>query len=261
VAVSDGAGSRSFRERLRSGEVLLGTFLNLGSPLAAEACALAGYDWLLVDLEHGATDEGALAGQVLAAEAHQLPMLVRVETRERIRVGKALDLGAAGVMFPRLAALSEVQESVAHLRYPPSGDRGVAAYTRSGGFGRHPEALKSANDLVVGIVQVETAALLGELDEVASVDGLDAIFVGPSDLSYALGGPGRLDAPEFLHALERVVKVASAAGVAAGVMTYSPEAAHQYIERGFTLVAVGSDSGMLARAAAESVAAVREALR
>jgi 2-keto-3-deoxy-L-rhamnonate aldolase RhmA len=197
--VTAGAGGPSFRERLRGGDLLLGTFLNLGSPLATEACALAGYDWLLVDLEHGASDEGALAGQVLAAEAHQLPLLVRVETRERIRVGRALDLGAAGVMFPRLAALSEVQESVAHLRYPPSGDRGVAAYTRSCGFGRHPDALKTANDLVVGIVQVETAALLEKLEEVARVDGVDALFVGPSDLSYALGVPGRLDAPEFSY--------------------------------------------------------------
>jgi len=127
--------SAPLRDRLRAGEATLGTFLNLGSPLAAEACALAGFDWLLVDLEHGAGGEDALVGQLLAAAAHDVPVIVRVETAERIRAGRVLDSGAAGVMFPRLDTRAEVIEALAHLRFPPEGDRGVATYNRACGFG------------------------------------------------------------------------------------------------------------------------------
>src|SRR5271168_897502 len=116
----------SFKERVRNGDVNLGTFLNLGSPLVAEVCALSGFDWLLVDLEHGAGGEEALVGQLFAGAAHDVPVLVRVESAERIRVGHALDLGVAGVMFPRLDTTDEVATAVSHMWYPPRGDRGVA---------------------------------------------------------------------------------------------------------------------------------------
>ena len=132
----------TLRDRLRAGEPTLGTFLNLGSPLAAEACALAGFDWLLIDLEHGAGEE-ALVGQLLAAAAHDVPALVRVESAERIRAGRALDAGAAGVMFPRIDSPEQVQAALAHLRYPPEGDRGVATYNRACGFGLRTDALDS----------------------------------------------------------------------------------------------------------------------
>jgi 2-dehydro-3-deoxyglucarate aldolase/4-hydroxy-2-oxoheptanedioate aldolase len=97
----------------------LGTFLSLGSPLAAEACALGGFDWLLADLEHGGGDENAVLGQVLAAQAHDVPVIVRVETAARIRVGRALDLGVAGIMLPRLETADAVADAMGHLRYPP----------------------------------------------------------------------------------------------------------------------------------------------
>src|SRR5882757_9143356 len=120
------------RGRLAAGETLYGTFLGLGSSLAAEACAVAGFDWLLVDLEHGGGDERALLQQVLAAEARRVPMLARVESVEDVRT------------------------AVRHLRYPPEGDRGVATYNRVYDFGLRPEGLATANDSVVGVVQVES---------------------------------------------------------------------------------------------------------
>ena len=112
--------------RLASGDTLYGTFLGLGSALAAEACALAGFDWLLTDLEHGGGDESELLHQQLAADAHGVPMLVRVESTHRIRAGHALDLGAAGIMFPGINSAEQATQAIRHLRYPSDGDRGVA---------------------------------------------------------------------------------------------------------------------------------------
>ena len=116
----------SVRDRLAAGETLFGTFLGLGSSLAAEACAVAGFDWLLVDLEHGGGDERALLQQQLAAEARRVPMLARVESAERIRTGRLLDAGVAGIMFPRLESVEDVRAAVRHLRYPPEGEIGRA---------------------------------------------------------------------------------------------------------------------------------------
>jgi 2-keto-3-deoxy-L-rhamnonate aldolase RhmA len=241
--------SAALKERLRAGDPTLGTFLNLGSPLAAEACALAGFDWLLVDLEHGAGGEDALVGQLLAAAAHDVPVIVRTETAERIRAGRVLDSGAAGVMFPRLDTETEVAEALAHLRYPPLGDRGVATYNRACGFGLRTDVLATANDDVIAVVQIESVAALENVDAIAAVAGVDVLFVGPRDLSHALGVPGRVDAPEFRAALERVVAAARAAGVSAGVLASGREAAEGYIEDGFGFVAVGSDSSFVAVAA------------
>src|SRR3954465_12812421 len=145
----------TLRDCLRAGEPPLGTFLTLGSPLAAEACARAGFDWLLIDLEHGA-GEDALVGQLLAAAAHGVPALVRVESAERIRAGRALDAGAAGVMFPRMDSVEQVRDALRHLRYPPEGDRGVATYNRACGFGLRTDALDSATDEGGGRIQLES---------------------------------------------------------------------------------------------------------
>jgi 2-dehydro-3-deoxyglucarate aldolase/4-hydroxy-2-oxoheptanedioate aldolase len=241
--------SAGLKERLRAGDPTLGTFLNLGSPLAAEACALAGFDWLLVDLEHGAGGEDALVGQLLAAAAHDVPVIVRTETAERIRAGRVLDSGAAGVMFPRLDTETEVAEALAHLRYPPLGDRGVATYNRACGFGLRTDVLDTANDDVIAVVQIESVAALENVEAIAAVAGVDVLFVGPRDLSHALGVPGHLDAPEYRAALARVVAAARAAGVSAGVLASGREAAEGYIEDGFGFVAVGSDSSFVAVAA------------
>ena len=245
--------SDALRSRIRSGEPTVGTFLNLGSPLAAEACALAGFDWLLVDLEHGGGGEDSLVGQVLAAATHGVPVVVRVESAERIRSGRVLDMGARGVMFPRLDTAVQVADAILHLRYPPEGDRGVATYNRACGFGLRPDALDTANDTVVGIVQIESVAALDEVEAIAQISGVDVLFVGPGDLSHALGVPGRLDAPEFRAALSRVVTAAQAAGISAGILARDHDSAQGYVDEGFTFLAIGSDSTLLA-AAAQAVA-------
>jgi 2-dehydro-3-deoxyglucarate aldolase/4-hydroxy-2-oxoheptanedioate aldolase len=244
----------TLRSRIDSGKPTIGTFLNLGSPLAAEACAIGGFDWLLADLEHGGGDEQALVGQMLAGAAHDVPVLVRVESAERIRSGRALDLGAAGVMFPRLDTPEQVAAAIRHLRYPPDGDRGVATYNRACGFGLRPEVLTTANRSVVGVVQIESASAVQNAEAIAKLPGVDVIFVGPADLSYGLGVPGQLDSPEFRSALSRVVAAARAAGISAGILAPSNAAAQVYFEQGFAFLAVGSDSTFIATAARQAAA-------
>jgi 2-keto-3-deoxy-L-rhamnonate aldolase RhmA len=250
----------SLRSRIHSGEPTIGTFLNLGSPLAAEACALAGFDWLLADLEHGGGGEAALVGQMLAGATHGVPVLVRVESAERIRSGRVLDLGAAGAMFPRLDTPAQVAAAIQHLRYPPDGDRGVATYNRACGFGLRSEVLETANSNVVGIVQIESLAALEAVEAIAQLPGVDVIFVGPADLSYALGVPRQLDSPEFRSALSRVVAAARAAGISAGILARNNAAAQAYLEQGFTFLAVGSDSTFIATAASEAATPLAPAI-
>jgi 2-keto-3-deoxy-L-rhamnonate aldolase RhmA len=223
----------------------IGTFVNLGSPLVTEVCAMAGFDWLLVDLEHGAGSEETLVAQVLAAAAHDVALFVRVESLERIRVGRVLDLGVAGVMIPRVGGVTEARLVARWARYPPAGDRGVATYNRSCGFGARPEVLLTANEDVTLILQIETRRALAEVEQIAALPGVDALFVGPRDLSQALGVPGDFDAPVYKEALERVAEAAASQGIGAGILAKDRDAADRYAAAGFGLLAVGSDSSFL----------------
>jgi 2-keto-3-deoxy-L-rhamnonate aldolase RhmA len=239
----------SFKEHVRKGDVSLGTFLNLGSPLVAEVCALSGFDWLLVDLEHGAGGEEGLVGQLLAGAAHDVPVLVRVESAERIRVGHALDLGASGVMYPRLDTPDEVANAVRHLWYPPKGDRGIATYNRARNFGGDKRSSSDVNDAMVCVVQIETSSALMNVTGIAATPGVDVLFVGPSDLSAALGCPGQLDSDVYLDALDHVVSAARGARIAAGILVADDDRVQSHIDRGFSFISVASDSALLRRAA------------
>lgn len=248
----------SFKERVRNGDVTLGTFLNLGSALVAEVCALSGFDWLLVDLEHGAGGEEALVGQLLAGAAHDVPVLVRVESAERIRVGHVLDLGVAGVMYPRLNTPDEVAIALSHVWYPSRGDRGVASYNRARRFGGDTKTTSDVNDELLCVVQIETSLALSNVKDIAATPGVDVLFVGPSDLSAALDCPGQLDSKVYLEALDHVVAAARGASVTAGILVGDVDDVEGHLDRGFSFVGVASDSALLRRAA---TAAARGASR
>jgi 2-dehydro-3-deoxyglucarate aldolase/4-hydroxy-2-oxoheptanedioate aldolase len=239
----------TLRERIRAGGATRGTMLNLGSTLAAEVCAISGFDWLLVDLEHGAGGEEALTGQILAGAAHGVPVIVRVETNERIRVGHVLDLGVAGVMFPRLNTPDEVREALRHLWYPPAGDRGVAAYNRARHFGGDGLDPKDVNDSLLSVVQIETVSALENVAEIAAIPGVDVLFVGPSDLSTSMGIPGQMDAPELLAAFDTVIAAARENKISAAILAVDLSRVEPLSERGFDFIAVGSDSSLLRGAA------------
>lgn len=245
------------RARLAAGEATLDTFLGAASPMAAEACAAAGPDWVLVDLEHGSGGEEQVRATVPAAGAYGVPTLVRVETGARIRIGRVLDLGAAGVMLPRMDTAAEVAEAVRHLRYPPTGDRGVATYNRACRFGLDPGALARAADEVLGVVQIESATAVAQAEQIAAIDGVDVLFVGPRDLSHDLGAPGDLRSPAYLEALETARAAADRHGKTCGLLVGDGDAAHRLRGQGWRFVAIGSDTTLLAAALGTALAAAR----
>jgi 2-keto-3-deoxy-L-rhamnonate aldolase RhmA len=230
--------------------------LNLGSTLAAEVCALSGFDWLLVDLEHGAGGEEALVGQILAGAAHGVPVIVRVESAERIRVGHVLDLGVAGVMFPRLNTPDEVREALRHLWYPPQGDRGVAGYNRARQFGGDGRDTTEVNDSILSVVQIESVGALENVREIAAIPGVDVLFVGPSDLSTSMGIPGQFDAPELLAGFDSVIAAAREQKISVAILAGDLSRVEPLSARGFDFIAVGSDSSLL-RGAARAASGVK----
>lgn len=240
------AAGRDLRRRFLAGEPTVGTFLGLGSVAAAEVCAAAGLDWVLVDLEHGGGDEDQVGAVVAAAGAYGAATLVRVEQPERIRIGRVLDAGAAGVMFPRISSAAEAAEARRHQLYPPEGDRGVASYNRAARWTLDTEALDASNEQAVGIVQIETRGAVDDLDAIAATPGADVLFVGPQDLSYALGVPRQFDDPGFQQVLDRVVAACRAHGKVAGILANDRAAAERYLDRGFGFIAIGSDATLLA---------------
>lgn len=236
------------RARLRAGETTVGTFVGLAAQTAAEVCAAAGADWILVDLEHGAGSEDAVGPAILAAASYGVPTVVRVESADRIRLGRVLDQGAAGVMVPRLDTVEEAAHAVRHLQYPPHGDRGVATYNRSCRWGMDRSPLSADGQAAVGIIQIETLNALESVEVIAAQDGVDVLFVGPLDLSCALGVPLQLDSNEFQEALYRVIAAAELQNKAAGILAVDGMAAAKYIRQGFRFVAIGSDSTIMAAA-------------
>jgi 4-hydroxy-2-oxoheptanedioate aldolase len=252
---------RSFRDRVLRGETLFGLWLDLSSPASAELCALAGYDWLMIDLEHGAGTEADLLGMfhAIAAGGQSAP-LVRPQSGERIRIGRALDLGAAGIMVPRLESVDQAREAVSFLRYPPDGIRGVATRVRGAGLGAvgHGD-VRRLNERAVGIIQIESVGALRDADAIAAVDGVDVLFVGPADLSHSLGIPGQFDHPDYTAALDRVAAACRAHGKAAGILVYDPAVVPPLLQRGFTFVGVGADAALVADNARRLLRTVRGA--
>jgi 2-keto-3-deoxy-L-rhamnonate aldolase RhmA len=245
------------RARVVAGEATLGTFVGTASPVTAEVCAAAGVDWIVLDLEHGSGGEEQVRDVVPAAGAYGVPTVVRVESAARIRIGRVLDLGAAGVMLPRMDTAAEVAEAVHHLRYPPAGDRGVATYNRACRFALDPGALARANTEVLGVVQIESASAVDQVDQIAAIDGVDVLFVGPQDLSHNLGVPFQLQSPAYLAAVQRVRDAAERHGKTCGLLVGDGAAAAARHAEGWRFVAIGSDATLLAAAVAAELGRAR----
>jgi 4-hydroxy-2-oxoheptanedioate aldolase len=248
----------SFRDRILGGEALFGAWAGLGSPLAVELLGRSGLDWVVVDLEHGAASEGELLAHLTAIEGTGAAALVRPQSAGRLRIGRALDLGAAGVVIPRLDSAADAREAVSFLRYPPDGVRGVALLTRGARLGSvgHGE-LAALNRDIVGIVQVETPGALRAAHEIAAIDGVDVLFVGPADLSHSLGIPGRFEEPVYQQALRSVVAACREHGKAAGVLLYDHAAFGPHLELGFTVIGLGADASFVATGARAALRAAR----
>jgi 2-keto-3-deoxy-L-rhamnonate aldolase RhmA len=239
------------RARISAGETLLGVFADVASPLAAELCGQAGFDWIVLDLEHGESTEADLLSLLYAVGSTPMAPLVRPQSSERLRVGRALDLGAAGIMLPQLQSADEVRQAVSFLRYPPVGQRGIALRTRGAEMGRlgHADVARVVNDRIVGIVQIESRGSLAAVDEIATLDEVDVLFVGPADLSHSLGVPGRFDDEIYLDAIRSVVAASDANGKAAGILIYDAAVLERHLELGFRFIGLGSEGAFVSTGA------------
>jgi 4-hydroxy-2-oxoheptanedioate aldolase len=250
---------RDLERRLRDGETLAGCFLNLGSALTAEIVGRAGFDFVVIDLEHGSGNEADVLPQLQALEATGAGVIVRVESHARQRAHRVLDLGAEGIMFPRVDSPAEAASAVAGLRYPPEGVRGVAIANRACGFGTTHREYMAAADALLGVVQIESEAALSAVDAIAAVDGADVLFVGPLDLTQSLGIFGQFDHPRYAAALDAVSAAARRHGKSLGVLTGRPEDFDRYHALGFRFIACGSDGSLLATAARRQMELLAEA--
>ncbi|HEX2469230.1 MAG TPA: aldolase/citrate lyase family protein [Candidatus Limnocylindrales bacterium] len=249
------------RTRIRAGDTLIGVFSDLASPFAAELCGEAGFDWIVLDLEHGAATESDLLALLYAVGTTPMAPIVRPQSSERLRVGRALDLGAAGIMLPQLQSIDEVRTAVGYLRYPPAGQRGVALRTRGARLGTigHADIARVVNEQIVGLVQIESTGALAAADEIAALDGVDVLFVGPADLTHNLGIPGRFDDAAYLDALRAVVAACRAHGKAAGILIYDAAGLPPLLDLGFKFIGLGSEGAFVSSGARATLAAAGRA--
>jgi 2-keto-3-deoxy-L-rhamnonate aldolase RhmA len=241
---------KNLREKLSNGETVLGCFLNLGSPLTAEMVGKAGFDFVVIDIEHGSGTEANILHQLQALEHTGAAAVIRVESHERQRSHRVLDLGAHGIMFPRVNTAAEARACVAALRYPPLGVRGVASMNRACEFGlSFRNYVESSKDVLLGVLQIETAEAVENVEEIAAVDGANVLFIGPLDLSMSLGILGQFDHPKFGEALERTATAARQHGKSTGVLMPKPDDFERFYKLGFRFLASGSDGAMVNNAA------------
>jgi len=246
------------RRRVLAGEVTFGAFAGLASPIAAEILGRTGLDWAILDLEHSILTETDLLAGIYALQATPAAALVRVEEGVRLRIGRALDVGAEGLMIPRLETVEQVEDAVSWMHFPPDGMRGLALSTRGAGLSSvaHADVYK-LNALPLGIFQVESPVAVANADAIAAIDGVDVLFVGPADLSHSLGVPGQFQHPTFLAALDSVASACQAHGKEAGILLKGADDVPAHLDRGYTFIGLGTDGGWVASGASAVLGMVR----
>ena len=245
------------RTRLKSGAPLLAPFSIIPSVEVVELVGLAGFDGIILDLEHGAHGSEALGPLILAAMARGLYPLVRVRSSEPTEIAAALDAGAAGVIVPQIGSFAEAERAVKAARFAPEGNRGANPFVRGAGYSGRAEWFAEANRDIAVLLMVEGAGGVAALPEILTLPTLDGIFLGPMDLSHALGVPGEMGHPTVVAAIEGVIDACTAAGVTTGIFAGTPEAARRWIARGVTLVGAGVDTAYFMRALQAAVAELR----
>ncbi|MGY3563997.1 4-hydroxy-2-oxoheptanedioate aldolase [Bradyrhizobium sp. USDA 4463] len=236
-----------FKRRLFDGDLQIGLWSSLCSNIAADVLSDSGFDWILLDTEHAPNELPGILTQLQALQGGTAEPVVRPAWNDPVLIKRLLDIGANTLLIPFVQSAAEARHAVAACRYPPKGTRGITTGSRASRFGRATSYLRDANSEICVLVQVETQAALEQISEIANVDGVDAIFVGPSDLSASMGHIGNPLHPEVQRAIELAAERINRAGKAAGILTSAEADARRYIEWGYRFVAVGTDIGLLVR--------------
>jgi len=240
------ATDNPFKQSLSAGQRQIGLWLSMANPYAAEMCAACGFDWLLIDGEHSPNGLVSILGQLQAIAAYPSHAVVRPAIGETWMIKQLLDLGATNLLVPMVDTAEQARELVRAVRYPPYGVRGVGSrLARVSQFGAQTDYLKKANERVCLLVQIESQEALQNLDEIAAVDGVDGVFIGPSDLSASMGLLGQPGHPDVQAAIADAIKRIRAAGKPAGILSLNNDESQRYIEMGVCFSAVGGDIALL----------------
>ena len=252
---------KNLKQRIQSGETVHGSWINLGSTVSAEIIGNTGFDWVLIDLEHGAGNDSVMYQQLQVLESTDATPLVRIEELSRPRAQRILDAGATGIMFPRIDSPVEAELAASVLYYPPKGTRGMAKMIRASGFGKSVNEYANMEKNIIGMIQIETINAVNQIDGIAAIDGVDVLFVGPSDLTMALGIFNRFDHADYQKAISDVARAAKKYKKAAGVLLQNINEYKMYHDLGFRVLACGGDAAFVARGASEMVKEMNNQLR
>ena len=241
----------TFKQALREGRIVYGTWLMSGAPSTAEALGCAGFDFLVVDMEHVPVDTPEMIEILRTLAGTPAQAVVRLPWNDMVMVKRALDGGAQNVMMPFVQNADEARRAVSYTRYPPEGIRGVAAMHRASRYATIPNYLKAAGDAISVTVQIETLSALAQLSEIAAVPGVDSIFIGPGDLSASMGFLGDIGCAEVQEKLKEAAELCWHLKKPCGIVGPNPEMVGKFLEYGYTWVAVASDMGLMVGRAQE----------
>ncbi|MBK4999966.1 2-keto-3-deoxy-L-rhamnonate aldolase [Pseudomonas sp. S31] len=248
-----------FRQALAGGRTQIGLWLGLGDAYTAELCASAGFDWVLIDAEHGPNDLRSILAILQSLAAYPGNPVVRLPHGDPALIKQILETGALSLMVPMVDTAEQARDLVSAMRYPPQGIRGVGCgLARSSRWGADSRYLTEANDRVCLLAQVETVEGLANLAQIVGVDGVDGVFFGPADLSASMGLIGQPGHPDVVAAIENAIDTVVRAGKAAGVLSTDPVLAARYRDRGARFVAVGVDASLLAQSTRTLLSQFRE---
>jgi len=250
----------SFLKAIRNGEKQIGLWISLSNNFVADVVASAGYDWVLVDMEHSPNEIASVLGQLQAFDSHQCTAIVRPSWNDPVKVKPLLDIGAKGLLFPMVQSAEEADLAVRSTCYPPRGIRGVSSIHRGSNFGR----IKSYNEQVENetavLVQIETRHAIEKIDEMLETDGIDGIFFGPSDIAADIGLLGKTGSSELWDLIMPAAQKAMDKGIPVGTLTLDPNKAIDLFNSGFTFIACGMDVSLLARSADHLLETVKKGL-
>ena len=242
----------TFRRELRAGKLLVGCWSSLANPITTEVLGLAGFDWLLLDGEHSPNDIGTFILQLMALKDSCSAPVVRPQWNDTVLIKRLLDAGFYNFLIPSVDSAEEARAAVAATRYPPQGVRGVSVSMRGNRFGTIKDYQQTSNDNVAVCVQIESPQAVENIDAICDVEGVDAVFIGPSDLAASYGHLGKPDHPEVQAAMRTIVDRARMHGTPIGTLAPVEADARRFIEMGVTMLAVGSDQGVF-RAATQAL--------
>jgi len=243
-----------FKHALKAVRAQIGLWSSLSSNYSVEVIAGAGFDWILLDMEHSPNDLENLLAQLQAAAPYATHPVVRVPWNDMVTIKRVLDVGAQSLLVPYVSTPQEAASAVASTRYPPKGVRGVAGTTRATRFGRIKDYARRAHEELCLLVQVETQAALDNIEAICAIDGIDGVFIGPADLHASLGYTGEIAHPEVKPRIDDAIRRIRKSGKAPGILTPNEADARRWLDCGALFVAVGADVGILARGA-ETLAA------